>query len=65
MNKTLKSLETKHKASITVQQENEQKFIDELNSEVSDDLSMINENDIPKDITAKQMKLVFSMIKFD
>ena len=64
-NKKLKSLETKHKDAITTQQENEQKFLDELNSEVSEDLSMINESDIPKNITAKQMKLVFSMIKFD
>lgn len=64
VNKALKSLETKHKPAIEKQQENENKFIEELNSDVGESLSMVEEADVPRNITPKQMKLVYSMIKF-
>jgi len=64
VNKKIATLEKKYKDVIDTQRENDEKFVEELNSDIGESLFVINESDVPKNIKAKQMKLIFPMIKF-
>lgn len=66
VNKKVKALDEKYADCIEKQKENEDKFIEELNSDVKkEDLIIIKEEHIPKNINSKQMKLVYGMIEWD
>lgn len=63
--KLVKDLEKKYKKAIEENNENILKFNAELETDVTIEFTTINEDDLPHDITGKQMKIIDSMIEWN
>jgi predicted transcriptional regulator len=63
--KIVKDLEKKYKKAIDDNNDNVRRFNEELETEVTLSYATINEDDLPKDITGKQMKIINSMIEWN
>ena len=63
--KLANDLEKKYKKAIDDNNDNVKKFNEELETDVTFEFSKVNEDDLPKEITGKHMKLINSMIEWN
>ena len=61
----MEKISKKYTDAISAQKESNDKFIEELNSDLDFDLIKIDESFIPKNITTKQLKIVYNMINWE